>query len=398
MHPGRSARARSSCAASYSARFSSAGRSLATAISIPNTVEIRARTASPSEHERQAQLLQLRLRRPAAGPPSRLRARSDRREGRRGSDGGRRRLRHSCERLHEGSVVVRAFSWTCGPPARRGRGGSTSGRQSSIGPMPDSPGEAARFLTRNAVDALPEGELGAQLGRRAPAAGEARRRPHHARHPPRPHGRPAQAARVPGPGPHRGPDHRRLHGARGRPERPLVGHPAGLDRAEIDSNAATYQEQAFKVLDLDRTEVRHNGEWLDMPIEDLFRLARTSTVAQLLERDDFAKRYADGARSRSSSCSTRCSRATTRWRSGPTSSSAAPTRSSTCCSARDIQQAYGRALPVDPHHADPARHRRRAEDVQVARQLRRASTEPPEEVFGKLMRVPDAAMPTYSSC
>ena len=44
----------------------------------------------------------------------------------------------------------------------------------------------------------------------------------------------------------------------------------------------------------ERTEVRRNGEWLDMPMEDLFRLARTSTVAQLLERDDFAKRYAGG--------------------------------------------------------------------------------------------------------
>src|SRR5206468_8386892 len=42
-------------------------------------------------------------------------------------------------------------------------------------------------------------------------------------------------------------------------------------------------------------ELRFNGEWLDMPAEDLFRLARTSTVAQILERDDFAKRYAANA-------------------------------------------------------------------------------------------------------
>ena len=48
------------------------------------------------------------------------------------------------------------------------------------------------------------------------------------------------------------------------------------------------------MLDRERTEVRRNGEWLDMPMEDLFRLARTATVAQLLERDDFAKRYAAG--------------------------------------------------------------------------------------------------------
>ena len=47
------------------------------------------------------------------------------------------------------------------------------------------------------------------------------------------------------------------------------------------------------MLDPDRTEVRRNGEWLDMAMEELFALARTATVAQLLERDDFARRYAD---------------------------------------------------------------------------------------------------------
>ena len=65
-----------------------------------------------------------------------------------------------------------------------------------------------------------------------------------------------------------------------------------LSGAEIDANAETFQRQAFTVLDPERTEVRRNGEWLDMAMEDLFRLARTATVAQLLERDDFAKRYA----------------------------------------------------------------------------------------------------------
>jgi tyrosyl-tRNA synthetase len=44
--------------------------------------------------------------------------------------------------------------------------------------------------------------------------------------------------------------------------------------------------------DDERLEVRFNSEWLDMPMEELFRLVRTSTVAQLLERDDFAKRFA----------------------------------------------------------------------------------------------------------
>ena len=80
-----------------------------------------------------------------------------------------------------------------------------------------------------------------------------------------------------------------------------VGDPSGrsatrpvLSGAEIDANARSYQEQAFRVLldDPERFEVRFNSEWLDMSMEDLFRLARTTTVAQLLERDDFAKRFA----------------------------------------------------------------------------------------------------------
>ena len=71
-----------------------------------------------------------------------------------------------------------------------------------------------------------------------------------------------------------------------------------------------------------------------MAMEELFRLARTTTVAQILERDDFAKRFAARAADLAcSSCSTRCCRATTRSRCAPTSSSAAPTRRSTCCSA-----------------------------------------------------------------
>jgi tyrosyl-tRNA synthetase len=66
-----------------------------------------------------------------------------------------------------------------------------------------------------------------------------------------------------------------------------------LSGAEIDANARTYQEQAFHVLsdDPELLEVRFNSEWLDMSMEELFRLARTTTVAQLLERDDFAKRW-----------------------------------------------------------------------------------------------------------
>ena len=79
-----------------------------------------------------------------------------------------------------------------------------------------------------------------------------------------------------------------------------VGDPSGrsatrpvLSGAEIDANAETYRRQAGKILRTDeQLEVRRNSVWLDMGMEELFRLARHPTVAQLLERDDFAKRFA----------------------------------------------------------------------------------------------------------
>jgi tyrosyl-tRNA synthetase len=80
-----------------------------------------------------------------------------------------------------------------------------------------------------------------------------------------------------------------------------VGDPSGrsatrpvLSGEEIDAHARTYVDQASRILrtDPEALEIRHNGEWLDMNMEELFRLVRHPTVARLLERDDFAKRYA----------------------------------------------------------------------------------------------------------
>ncbi|HWT94235.1 MAG TPA: tyrosine--tRNA ligase [Solirubrobacteraceae bacterium] len=80
-----------------------------------------------------------------------------------------------------------------------------------------------------------------------------------------------------------------------------VGDPSGRSKTrpvvsgeQIDENARTYTEQAMTILRDDPAllEVRRNSEWLDMPMEDLFRLARVATAAQILERDDFAKRFA----------------------------------------------------------------------------------------------------------
>jgi tyrosyl-tRNA synthetase len=78
-----------------------------------------------------------------------------------------------------------------------------------------------------------------------------------------------------------------------------VGDPSGrsstrpiLSDETIRANATTFQEQALKVLDPNRLEVRFNGEWLDMSMPDFFRLLGTTTVAHVIERDDFAKRLA----------------------------------------------------------------------------------------------------------
>ncbi len=79
-----------------------------------------------------------------------------------------------------------------------------------------------------------------------------------------------------------------------------VGDPSGrsttrpmLTRQEIDENAKTYLTQAFKVLDKNKTVVRYNSEWFDKKnFSDALILARKMTVAQMLERDDFSKRFA----------------------------------------------------------------------------------------------------------
>ena len=153
-----------------------------------------------------------------------------------------------------------------------------------------------------------------------------------------------------------------------------VGDPSGrsatrpiLSEAEIRRNAASFQEQALKVLDPERLEVRFNGEWLDMPMADLLRLLSTTTVAHVIERDDFAKRLAAGT---------------------PVSmlellypllqgydSVADQGRRRARRHRPEVQPAAGARYPArvragrtgDPDDAAADRHRRRAQDVQVLR-------------------------------
>jgi tyrosyl-tRNA synthetase len=180
-----------------------------------------------------------------------------------------------------------------------------------------------------------------------------------------------------------------------------VGDPSGrsdtrpvLSPEQIERNAHTYQEQAFSVLDRDRIEVRHNGEWLDMPIDELFRLARTATVAQILERDDFAKRFAahtpisvlellypllQGYDSVAVRADVELGGTDQKFN---------------LLLARDIQRAYGvaeQAILTMPILPGTDGERRMAKSlgnyVGVA--------EPSEEIYGKTLSIPDSALPTW---
>jgi tyrosyl-tRNA synthetase len=259
--------------------------------------------------------------------------------------------------------------------------------------MTDSPGEAARFLTRNAVDALPQGELERQLSK----------------------GHPLRVKLGVDP---TTPDIHLGHTVVLRKLREFqdlghtvvlivgdytarVGDPSGrsatrpqVDSAEIDRNADTYEQQAYKVLDRERTEVRRNGEWLDMPMEDLFRLARTSTVAQLLERDDFANRYSGG---QPISILELLYPLLQGYDSVAIESDVelgGTDQSFNLLLAREIQKAYGAppqsmlTMPILPG-IDGVQKMSKSLGNYVG------VDEPPEEIFGKLMRVPDDVMPVY---
>ena len=82
----------------------------------------------------------------------------------------------------------------------------------------------------------------------------------------------------------------------------MIGDPSGksatrppLTREQVLANAETYKEQVFKILDPAKTEVRFNSEWMDdLGVSGMIRLAGQYTVARMLERDDFDKRYKSG--------------------------------------------------------------------------------------------------------
>ena len=180
-----------------------------------------------------------------------------------------------------------------------------------------------------------------------------------------------------------------------------VGDPSGrsalrpqLDYAEIDRNAQTFQDQAFKVLDPERTEVRRNGEWLDMTMEELFRLARTATVAQLLERDDFAKRYSEGAPISILELLYPLLQGYDSVQVRSDVELGGTDQTFNLLLAREIQKAYGvppqvaLTMPILPG-TDGTQRMSKSLGNYIG------VTEPAEEIFGKVMSIPDEAMPLY---
>ena len=159
-----------------------------------------------------------------------------------------------------------------------------------------------------------------------------------------------------------------------------VGDPSGrselrpmLSVEEIEANARTYQEQAFKVLDPDpaRLELRRNSEWLDMSMSDLLALVRTTTVGQLLERDDFAKRL-KAARAGVGARAALPADAGLRLGGGARGRRARRHRPDLQPPARPRHPARLRAARAGgDDDAAPARRRRQREDVEVARQPHR---------------------------
>jgi tyrosyl-tRNA synthetase len=180
-----------------------------------------------------------------------------------------------------------------------------------------------------------------------------------------------------------------------------VGDPSGRDTQrpilspeEIDANAKTFQDQAFKVLDRDATEVRFNSEWLDMPAQELFQLMAKVTVARLLEREDFAKRMQADQPISSLELLYPILQGYDSVAVRSDVELGGTDQKFNLLFARDIQRAYDvpeqsvMTLPILPG-IDGVRRMSKSLGNYVG------VTDPPEEMFGKLMRIPDDVMGTY---
>ncbi|HEY5052635.1 MAG TPA: tyrosine--tRNA ligase [Solirubrobacterales bacterium] len=180
-----------------------------------------------------------------------------------------------------------------------------------------------------------------------------------------------------------------------------VGDPSGRSAQrplpsaeEIVANAATYQEQAFRVLDRERTEVRCNSEWLRMDPEALLGLLAQTTVARLLERDDFQKRLAAQAPIAALELLYPLLQGYDSVAIEADVELGGTDQKFNLLFGRDIQSAYGQkpqsilTMPILVG-TDGVQKMSKSLGNYIG------VTEAPEEMFGKLMSIPDEAMPEY---
>jgi tyrosyl-tRNA synthetase len=180
-----------------------------------------------------------------------------------------------------------------------------------------------------------------------------------------------------------------------------VGDPSGRDATrpvlspeEIEANTSTYTGQAFKVLDRGRTEVRRNSEWLAMSTEELFGLVRRFTVARLLERDDFARRIESEQPISALELLYPVLQGYDSVAVEADVELGGSDQKFNLLFARDVQDSFGmppQSILTMPLllGTDGVRKMGKSYDNYVG------VTDPPEEMFGKLMSVPDDVMGDY---
>ncbi len=184
----------------------------------------------------------------------------------------------------------------------------------------------------------------------------------------------------------------------------LVGDPSGrsetrprLTREQILANAKTYQEQFFKVLVESRTEVRFNGDWFaKMGLPELLELTSRFTVARMLERDDFEKRYREGVPISVHEFLYPLMQGFDSVEIEADVEIGATEQTFNLLAARSIQRDYGQepqvalTYPVLPG-LDGVRRMSKSLGNYVG------VDEPPEEMFGKMMSIPDEMMSVYAT-
>jgi tyrosyl-tRNA synthetase len=180
-----------------------------------------------------------------------------------------------------------------------------------------------------------------------------------------------------------------------------IGDPSGrsaerpvLTDEEIERNAKTYLEQAMVILDPDRTEVRYNGEWLSkLSYAEVVRLARTITVARMLERDDFAKRYTSGEPISVSELLYPLMQAYDSVAIEADVELGGTDQLYNLLAGREVMEAYG----LDPQVAltTPILVSWDGEKMSSSVGNNIPLTAPPEEMFGRTMRVPDELLPEW---